>query len=101
MVSGARDPELTCPVDHSFDPLAPDFLHDPFTVLASLDPETPVFYAPSLDYYVVTRHADIDAVRRMGSLLLRTAGQSSSGFPLHKGGGSTPRGATGSAGRDP
>ncbi len=53
---------MTCPVDNAFDPLAPDFLQDPFAVLATLDADTPVFYAPALDYYVVTRHADIDAV---------------------------------------
>jgi cytochrome P450 len=50
------------PIDRDFDPLAPAFLRDPFAILAALDAETPVFYAPSLDYYVVTRHADIDAV---------------------------------------
>ena len=51
-----------CPVEHDFDPLAPEFLRDPFEILASLPDDEPVFYAPSLDYYVVTRHADIDAV---------------------------------------
>jgi cytochrome P450 len=51
-----------CPVEHDFDPLAADFLADPFAVLATLDADAPVFYAPALDYYVVTRHADIDAV---------------------------------------
>jgi cytochrome P450 len=55
---------MGCPVDHDFDPLAPEFLRDPFEILAGLDDDTPVFYAPSLDYYVVTRHADIDAVFR-------------------------------------
>jgi hypothetical protein len=51
-----------CPIHHEFDPLTPEFLRDPFAVLAELDGEAPVFYAPSIDYYVVTRHADIDAV---------------------------------------
>ena len=55
---------MSCPVDHDFDPLAPDFLRDPFEILARLDDDTPVFFAPALDYYVVTRHADIDAVFR-------------------------------------
>src|SRR3954451_22853256 len=50
-----------CPVAHDFDPLSPDYLRDPFAVLAGLDAEVPVFYAPSIDYYVVTRYADIDA----------------------------------------
>jgi cytochrome P450 len=52
-----------CPVRDDFDPLDAEFLADPFTVLATVR-EQPVFYAPSLDYYVVTRHADIAAVFR-------------------------------------
>ena len=51
-----------CPVQADFDPLSPAFLADPFAVLAALPRETPVFYAPSIDYYVVTRYADIEAV---------------------------------------
>jgi cytochrome P450 len=43
-------------------PLSPTFLNDPFAVLASMPRETPVFYAPSIDHYVVTRYADIKAV---------------------------------------
>ena len=52
-----------CPVDESFDPLAPEFLADPYAVLASL-PAVPLFYAPSIGYYVLTRHADIEQVFR-------------------------------------
>ena len=51
-----------CPVHADFDPLSPQFLADPFAILTSLPPETPLFYAPSIDYYVVTRYADIKAV---------------------------------------
>jgi hypothetical protein len=51
-----------CPVHADFDPLSSTFLADPFAVLASLPPDTPVFYAPSIDCYVVTRYADIKAV---------------------------------------
>ena len=54
--------QARCPVDTDFDPLSPTFLADPFAVLNSLPCETPVFYAPSIDYYVVTRYADIEAV---------------------------------------
>ena len=54
--------QAACPVDADFDPLSPTFLADPFAVLSSLARETPVFYAPSIDYYVVTRYADIEAV---------------------------------------
>lgn len=52
----------TCPVHADFDPLSPAFLADPFAVLDSIPRETPVVYAPSIDYYVVTRYADIEAV---------------------------------------
>jgi cytochrome P450 len=55
--------DATCPVHADFDPLSPEFLRDPYAVLAALDvEEAPVFYAPSLDYYVVTRHADVEQV---------------------------------------
>jgi len=52
----------TCPAHAEFDPLSPVFLADPFAVLHALPHESPVFYAPSIDYYVVTRYADIEAV---------------------------------------
>lgn len=56
---------MGCPVQHDFDPLAPNFLADPFAVLAALPvDEQPVFYAPSIDYYVVTRHVDIAEIFR-------------------------------------
>src|SRR5215510_235397 len=51
-----------CPMHADFDPLSPTFLADPFAVLAALPRAMPVFYAPSMDYYVVTRYADIEAV---------------------------------------
>jgi len=51
-----------CPVHADFDPLAADFLADPYAVLAELPDDEPVFYAPSLDYYVVTRYADVESV---------------------------------------
>ena len=52
----------SCPVHANFNPLGKEFLVDPFAVLASLPCETPVFYAPSIDYFVVTRHEDIKSV---------------------------------------
>jgi cytochrome P450 len=52
-----------CPVRAGFDPLSAGFLADPFAVLAELPvDDAPVFYAPSIDYYVVTRYADVEAV---------------------------------------
>ena len=57
------DQEHKCPVEREFDPLSPEFLTDPFAVLASLPvSERPVFYAPSIGYYVVTRYRDIEAI---------------------------------------
>ena len=54
-----------CPVDDSFDPLAPAFLADPYAAMSALPlTGTPVFYAPSIGYYVITRYADIEAVFR-------------------------------------
>ena len=52
-----------CPVDESFDPLAPEFLADPYTIMAGLPGGgKPVFYAPSIGYYVVTSHDAIQQV---------------------------------------
>jgi cytochrome P450 len=64
MTTHALDPG--CPVDESFDPLSPEILADPFAVLGKLPPghERPVFFAPSIGYYVVTRHAEIEQVFR-------------------------------------
>jgi hypothetical protein len=45
----------SCPVHAAFDPLATAFLADPFTVMGSVPHDIPVFYAPAIDYYVVTR----------------------------------------------
>jgi hypothetical protein len=52
-----------CPVDESFDPLAPEFLADPYAVMAGLPAgHAPVFYAPSIGYYVVTSYDAIQQV---------------------------------------
>jgi cytochrome P450 len=54
-----------CPVHQSFDPLSPEYLADPYAVMAGLPlQETPVFFAPSIGYYVVTRYADVEQVFR-------------------------------------
>ena len=50
-----------CPVHADFDPLSEEFLRDPYAILPKVG-EAPVFHAPSLDYYVVTRYADIERV---------------------------------------
>ena len=54
-----------CPVDESFDPLSPEFLTDPYAVMAKLPgAEKPIFFAPSIGYYVITSYAAIEAVFR-------------------------------------
>jgi cytochrome P450/ferredoxin len=53
---------LTCPVDHSFDPLAPDYLADPYPAFARYRQEQPVFFAPTVNSYIVTRYEDIDRI---------------------------------------
>ena len=54
-----------CPVHADFDPLSAEYLADPYAVLAALPlAAEPVFYAPSIGYYVVTRYADIEQVFR-------------------------------------
>jgi cytochrome P450 len=54
-----------CPVDESFDPLSPEFLADPYAVMAAMPlAETPIFFAPSIGYYVISRYADIEEVFR-------------------------------------
>jgi cytochrome P450 len=57
------DERPECPVEPGFDPLSPEFLADPFAAMASLAlDERPVFYAPAIGYYVVTRYEDIEAI---------------------------------------
>ena len=52
-----------CPVNESFDPLSADFLADPHAVLAAMPrSEQPIFFAPSIGYYILTRYADIEQV---------------------------------------
>ncbi len=56
---------MNCPVDESFDPLSPEYLADPYAILAALPSrERPMFFAPAIGYFVLTRHADIAAVFR-------------------------------------
>lgn len=45
----------------TFDPLD---LSDPFPLLAGARREQPVFYSPDIDYWVITRYADIKAIFR-------------------------------------
>ena len=55
---------MPCPVSNfsaNFDPLD---LRDPFPLLARARREQPVFYCPDINYWVVTRYADVKAIFR-------------------------------------
>lgn len=43
----------------NFDPLNDDFWGNPWPVLEKLQEEQPVFYSPELDFWIVTRYADV------------------------------------------
>ena len=50
------------PVNEDFDPLDPDYLADPYPYYARFRSETPVFYAPKIDFWVVSRYEDIQKI---------------------------------------
>jgi hypothetical protein len=50
---------MTEPTTVAFDPTSAEQREDPFTVLAHARQEQPVFYAPELRLWVVTRHDDV------------------------------------------
>jgi cytochrome P450 len=59
----ATEERTACPVREDFDPLSAEFLADPYAVLARLRlDDEPVFYAPSIDYYVLGRYKDVEEV---------------------------------------
>ncbi|MDT5100280.1 MAG: hypothetical protein QOC76_4017 [Mycobacterium sp.] len=51
-----------CPYDSSFNPAAPKEIADPFPSWRKIRHETPVFFSPTLDAYVITRYDDLCAV---------------------------------------
>ena len=59
MSQSVRQAEPGQPVDPDFDPLAPDYLADPYPYYARFRREAPVFYAPGIDFWVVSRYEDI------------------------------------------
>jgi cytochrome P450 len=42
-----------------FDPFGPEFLADPYPFFVRYREESPVFYSPRLDYWVLTRYQDV------------------------------------------
>lgn len=56
-----------CPASdfaRNFNPFDPEYLQDPYPVFARARHEEPVFYSPELNYWVVSRYADIIEVFR-------------------------------------
>ena len=49
------DRPSACPVDHNFTPFDDDYLRDPYTQLAYLNEQQPIFYSEKLKSVVVTR----------------------------------------------
>ena len=51
---------MSCPVVADFDPLSDGFARDnPYPLLQQLSAEHRVFFAPEMQMYFVTRHADV------------------------------------------
>src|ERR1700746_2022466 len=53
---------MKCPVAEGFDLLDPSMVVDPYPVLNKWRAETPVFYIPEVDHYVVTRYEEIESI---------------------------------------
>lgn len=47
-----------------FDPFEPDYVRDPYPLLAQLRESEPVFFAPAIGSWIVTRHETVKAVLR-------------------------------------
>jgi hypothetical protein len=50
-------PDAGRPVDPHFDPLDPDYLADPYPYFARFRKEAPIFYAPKIYFWVVSRRS--------------------------------------------
>ena len=59
-MSQTVDPKsASYPVDPEFDPLSPGYLADPYPHYARFRREAPIFYAPKIDFWVVSRYEDV------------------------------------------
>jgi cytochrome P450 len=65
-----------------FDPTTPEQRENPFDVLALARREQPVFHAPALDLWVVTRHEDVLTVLKDHRTFSSTGALKSSSAPL-------------------
>jgi cytochrome P450 len=67
-----------------YDPWSPEFVADPYPAYEALRREAPVFYHEPTDQWVISRHADVDALlrdRRLGRSYLHVATHEEFGRP--------------------
>ena len=50
------------PVDETFDPLSEDYLEDPYPYYVRFRREAPVFFAPKINMWVISRYEDISNI---------------------------------------
>ena len=60
----AVEERLRADAGPEFDPFEPAFLADPYPTFARLREHAPAFYAPALDYWVLSRYQDVRAALR-------------------------------------
>jgi len=51
-----------CPMTREYDPFDPAIVRNPYPILNQLREQSPVFYLPDLDHYIVTRFDDIESI---------------------------------------
>ena len=54
-----NETETGIPIREDWDPLSEAYLRDPYGISRKLREETPIFFAPSIGYYVVNRMSDV------------------------------------------
>jgi cytochrome P450 len=67
-----------CPVAHDVDLMDPEFLSVPFPYLSEMRLQTPVFYAPEVNLYFVTRYSDTEQIFLDRDTTTYSAGNASS-----------------------
>ena len=59
-----QGPQTVTATGRAFDPFSPEYVLDPYPALAAARTADPVFYAPAIDNWVVTRYATVREVLR-------------------------------------
>ena len=74
--SGADNPHAPTPAELGYDPWDPGFVAEPYPALARLRTEAPLIYDERTNQWLVSRHADVNALlrdRRLGRSYLHVA----------------------------